>query len=359
MNLLLATIESGIPKYRHEMAQSIREYHQFRDELYSVDGVVIYKDRVVIPPSLRNEVLLALHAAHQGVTSMTSRAEASVFWPGITLAIATTRARCEHCNRIAPSQPNAPPFQPVSPAMCLFGRLIKDFIPILPGRYKPHDTWRQTLAAREEALRNRHMKSHERWSEHTKQLPPLRVGDFVVRIQNQIEHHPKKWDKTGTVIEVRQFNQYVVRVDGSGRVTLRNRKFLRKYAPVVPRQPHHTINNDLNYMQQPTKIVSLSSRTIDDIPDSHTANMIPHTPIVHKQTRPSDLTLSQTSPSGLSTPPQQVRKHLPTMSTLTHIPSPQLSPPPDHSRPSEPATPSPDHPWPSQTVPPPPQISSQ
>ena len=111
---------------------------------------------------------------------------------------------------------------------------------------------RQSLAAREEALRNRHMKTHERWSEHTKQLPPLRVGDFV-RIQNQIGHHPKKWDKTGTVIEVRQFNQYVVRVDGSGRVTLRNRKFLHKYAPVVPRQPHHTINNDLNYMQRPTK----------------------------------------------------------------------------------------------------------
>ena len=91
MNLLLiATIESGIPKYRHEMAQSIREYHQFRDELYSVDGVVIYKDRyVVIPPSLRNEVLLALHAAHQGVTSMTSRAEASVF---------LTRHHISHCD---------------------------------------------------------------------------------------------------------------------------------------------------------------------------------------------------------------------------------------------------------------------
>ena len=35
------------------------------------------------------------------------------------------------------------------------------------------------------------------------------------------------------MIEVRQFDQYVVRVDGSGRVTLRNRKFLRKYTPAV------------------------------------------------------------------------------------------------------------------------------
>ena len=72
----------------------------------------------------------------------------------------------------------------LSPAMCLFGRPIKDFIPILPGRYKPHETWLETLAAREEALRNRHMKAHERWSEHTERLPPLVVGDsFASKIK--------------------------------------------------------------------------------------------------------------------------------------------------------------------------------
>jgi hypothetical protein len=58
-----------------------------------------------------------------------------------------------------------------------------------------------------------------------------------VRIQNQTGPNPTKWDKTGLVVEVRQFDQYVVRVDGSGRVTLRNRKFLRKYIPVIPRAP--------------------------------------------------------------------------------------------------------------------------
>lgn len=77
------------------------------------------------------------------------------------------------------------------------------------------------------------MKAAERWSEHTKRLPPLKVGD-TVRIQNQTGPFPIKWDKTGRVVEVRQFDQYVVRVDGSGRVTLRNRKFLRKYVPVYP-----------------------------------------------------------------------------------------------------------------------------
>ena len=56
----------------------------------------------------------------------------------------------------------------LSPAMIVFGRPIRDFIPILPGRYQPHATWEETLIAREEALQNCHMRAHEQWSEHTK-----------------------------------------------------------------------------------------------------------------------------------------------------------------------------------------------
>ena len=68
------------------------------------------------------------------------------------------------------------------------------------------------------------MANHERWTEHTRFLPPLSVGDHV-RIQNQVGNHPNKWDKTGVVVEAHQYHQYVIRVDGSG-ITIRNRKFL-------------------------------------------------------------------------------------------------------------------------------------
>ena len=68
-----------------------------------------------MPPSLREEVFSALHAVHQGVTSMISKAESAVFWTGITPAITVLRARCNHCNRIAPSNPSAPPTPLKSP----------------------------------------------------------------------------------------------------------------------------------------------------------------------------------------------------------------------------------------------------
>ena len=121
-----------------------------------------------------------------------------------------------------------------SPAMCIFGQPIRDFIPILSGLYIPHTTRREMLSAREEALRIRHMKDAERWTEHTKSIPPLIVGDYV-RIQNQTGNNPRKWDKTGKVVEVRQHDQYAIRVDGSGRITLCNRKLLRKFTLAMTR----------------------------------------------------------------------------------------------------------------------------
>ena len=122
MVLLLSAIEDGLPEFKHQLPPPIREYHQFWKHLYSSDGIVIYKDRIVIPPSLRPTCLSALHAAHQGTSAMTARAEASIFWPGITNDIQATRANCLHCNRMAPSQaalPPTPPTLPTYPFQCI------------------------------------------------------------------------------------------------------------------------------------------------------------------------------------------------------------------------------------------------
>ncbi len=62
------------------------------------DGICIYDGRVIIPQSLRREVLDCLHSAHHGVAGMKARAARSVFWPGLSAAISSRRAQCRSCH---------------------------------------------------------------------------------------------------------------------------------------------------------------------------------------------------------------------------------------------------------------------
>ncbi len=366
---LKAALISGMPGIR-DVHPDIRAYHQYAAHLYEVDGVLMMNQRIVIPTSLRKQLLQALHAAHQGVGAMCQRASDSIFWPGISVDITRTRNECEHCHRIAksnamedPADASPPdfPFQKVccdyftftnknylvlvdrysnwpvvfqepgkaeslvnrlrdifqtfgvpeeltsdggpqftagvtqdfliswgvhhrltsvanphantraeiavktvkrmlmantsavgslnvdsfqramliyrnsidpetksSPAMILFGRPIRDPIPAPLGKYCPHQTWRETLVNREKAMAIRHSREREKWSEHTRELKPLDIGNHVY-VQNLVGNNPLRWERTGVVIEVLPFKQYKVKLDGTGRVTLRNRKHLRKF----------------------------------------------------------------------------------------------------------------------------------
>ena len=114
----------------------------------------------------------------------------------------------------------------MSPSEVVFGRKIKDLIPIVPKRLKMNPQWHDLLRLREQALAKRHMKRSVELSEHTRRLKPLTVGQSVT-IQNQHGNNPKRWCNTGTIVEVGEFDKYLVKVDGSGRLTVRNRRYLR------------------------------------------------------------------------------------------------------------------------------------
>ena len=76
-------IMNGFPDSRSLMPDNIMPFWEIRKHLHCSDGVALFKDRIVIPKSLRMLVLATLHSAHQGVSSMFSRAQATVFWPWI------------------------------------------------------------------------------------------------------------------------------------------------------------------------------------------------------------------------------------------------------------------------------------
>ena len=119
----------------------------------------------------------------------------------------------------------------LSPAQILYGRNLNDCMPTLQDSMNVREEWRIAADDRERAMRKRHLKGIETYDEHSKELPEL-CEDDCVAVQNQDGNRPNRWDRTGKVVEKLPYRQYRVKMDGSNRVTLRNRRFLRKIDPV-------------------------------------------------------------------------------------------------------------------------------
>ena len=133
----------------------------------------------------------------------------------------------------------------ISPAMYVFHKPIRDFLPDI-NINESDKNWKEVITQHQKA-REQHLEDHQpRLHEHTRRLPPLQVGNKVL-VQNQNGNFSTKWDNTGDIMEVRQFDQYLVKLDHSGRCSLRNRRYLRKlnqqnnisYQPATP-EPQET-----------------------------------------------------------------------------------------------------------------------
>ena len=98
MRLVLDTIQAGFPDDRCAANDDIAAFWTYGDSLNVTDGVILYRGRVVVPTSLLDKALRILHSAHQGVSSMESRAQYIVFWLGMTDDIRAVREHCSVCN---------------------------------------------------------------------------------------------------------------------------------------------------------------------------------------------------------------------------------------------------------------------
>ena len=58
------------------------------------DNLLLYGSRIVVPKALRAETLQKLHSGHQGVQRCRSRANDSVWWPGLASQIVETVQAC-------------------------------------------------------------------------------------------------------------------------------------------------------------------------------------------------------------------------------------------------------------------------
>ena len=99
---------------------------------------------------------------------------------------------------------------------------MRDAIPANPSHYKPHKEWAISAEEREKAVAKSNQSTQNYYNKNAHPLEPLETKT-AVRIQSK-----GKWDKTGSIVEVLPNRKYRIKVDGSGRTTLRNRKFIKE-----------------------------------------------------------------------------------------------------------------------------------
>ena len=70
---LMRTVLDGWPEDKSVLPLSITPYFSFKDELTVQDGLIFKGDRVLVPQSLRREMMQAIHATHSGIEGCLKR----------------------------------------------------------------------------------------------------------------------------------------------------------------------------------------------------------------------------------------------------------------------------------------------
>ena len=209
-------VQAGWPAYIPEQPL-LRPYWSNRERFTIVDDLLLYDERLVIPVNLRMDMLNKIHHGHLGMTKCRARAQQSVWWPGLSLAIQDLVGNCQTCKEQLPDKQNG-----ASPCQLLMGREIRTTLPWISAGSVPAN-----IREREERYRRQQAVTFNRRHRAT-ELPTLNEGETVlIRDQN----------RRGQVIEQNTSpRSYVVQTD-QGSTIRRNRGSLIALPSPQPTQP--------------------------------------------------------------------------------------------------------------------------
>ena len=181
------------------------------------------------------------------------------------------------------------PLLNLSPAQILLHRQLRDTLPNHPSHFQLHKEWILSAQDRERLFYRRNSQLISRYNEHAHSLPPLQPQARVI-IHNNNKGQPR-WKSTGVVVETLPFRRYRIKLDGSGRIVCRNRRFLQRCmitpttyipspsipCPVQPphHQSHHTLLMTPNNNTTPTR-TPMSTSDAASRPPLALRRLLPH-----------------------------------------------------------------------------------
>ena len=111
LRVALEYTANGWPVYRNQVKPALFDYFAVRNELSVHDGLLVKNTRIVIPESMRKEIIELIHAGHQGITKSRERANSSVWWPKMSEEITQRLRNCRICEEKKPTK-NSEPLKP-------------------------------------------------------------------------------------------------------------------------------------------------------------------------------------------------------------------------------------------------------
>ena len=106
---LITYCSEGWPE-KSQRPGPLKVYWPERSDLTVQQGLLMKGNRLVVPLTMRIDVLEKLHDAHQGITKCRERAKASVWWPGLSHQLEEVVKQCPTCikERVNPAEPVIP-----------------------------------------------------------------------------------------------------------------------------------------------------------------------------------------------------------------------------------------------------------
>ncbi|VEN53148.1 unnamed protein product [Callosobruchus maculatus] len=95
---------NGWPNNKHTLCEFAKHFFKIKDSLTFADGLLLFCDKVVVPYSLRHEMLKLLHEGHIGIEKSKARARQVFYWPGLNEDIETFNKKCKICESNARRQ---------------------------------------------------------------------------------------------------------------------------------------------------------------------------------------------------------------------------------------------------------------
>lgn len=90
-------VVSGWPETKSEVPSEISAYWSYRDEISVCDGLLLKSERLIVPTSLRSEMLRQIHRSHLGIVKCRQRARDVLFWPQMNAEISQLILKCPIC----------------------------------------------------------------------------------------------------------------------------------------------------------------------------------------------------------------------------------------------------------------------